>query len=92
MEIDLTDLPRPTTVRDAVEILLEDLGSDTLTELRDTVEDDLIIHHMGVGRFIRNLFGLHGDNQELLSNTGASNADDASMVIVEELWRRLRLH
>jgi hypothetical protein len=47
---------------------------------------------MGIGRFIRNLFGLHGENQALITSTGATNADDASMVIVEALWRRLRLH
>ena len=92
MEIDLNDLPRPATVREAVDILLEDLGPESLDELRTAAEGDLLLHMMGIGRFIRNVFGLHGENPALLSNTGAANPDDASMVILESLWRRLRLH
>ncbi len=92
MEINLTALPKPATVGEAVDILLTDLGTEPLNELRATAEDDLIFHMMGIGRFIRNLFGLHGENQALITSTGATNADDASMVIVEALWRRLRLH
>lgn len=92
MEIDLTDLPRPATVREAVDILLQDLGPENLDELRATAEDDLIFHLMGLGRFIRNVFGLHGENPALLASTGAAHPDDASMVIIESLWQRLRLH
>ena len=36
MQWDLTDLGLPRTVRDAVDILLQDLGEDTLTEIRST--------------------------------------------------------
>ena len=85
MEIDLTDLPNPETVQAAVEVLLADLGPEYIDELRATAEEDLINHHMGLGLFIRNVFGLYGDNKALLSNAGADNADDASMVIVEAL-------
>lgn len=92
MEIDLTDLPNPATVQEAVDVLLADLGPELIDELRATAEEDLINHHMGLGQFIRNVFGLYGDNKALLGNAGADNADDASMVIVEALWRRVRLH
>lgn len=36
MEWDLTDLDLPRTVKDAVDILLKDLGEDTLAEIRST--------------------------------------------------------
>ncbi len=45
---------------------------------------------MGLGAWIRNNLGLWKGNESLLESTGAPNADDASMVIVEAVWRRLR--
>jgi hypothetical protein len=85
-------MEKPATVRDAVNILLTGLGKESLAVIRQTDEEDLCLHHMGLGRFIRNVFRLHHDNPELLADTATGNADDASMVIIVALWRRLRLN
>ena len=77
---------------EAVQQLKADLDPAMLAELRGTDEGDLIIHHLGLGQFIRNALGLHSDNRALLADTGKANPDDASMVIIETLWRHLRLH
>jgi hypothetical protein len=83
--------PPPTTVNEAVFTLLAELSSEHFEDLKATEWPHLERHHMGMARFIRNIFGLHGDNPRLLSNTGANNPYDASMVILEALWRQLRV-
>jgi hypothetical protein len=92
VDLDLTELSNPKTVGEAVAILMHDLSSETLAELRQTPEDELIDHHLGLGRFIRNVFGLHGGNLDLLQDSGTLNPDDASLAIIRALWHRLRLH
>jgi hypothetical protein len=56
MEWDLTDLSLPRTVRDAVDILLQDRGEDTLTEIRSTDYENLIDFHFSLGAMIRRVF------------------------------------
>lgn len=85
-----SDPPRPGTLNEAVFRLLGELSSEHFDDLRATEWDHLEKHYMGLARFIRNIFGLHGDDPRLLSKTGTDNPYDASMVIVEALWRRLR--
>ena len=80
---------RPSTVNEAVFTLLAELSSEHFDELRETEWSQLEQHYMGLARFIRNIFGLLGDNPRLLNNTGSKNPYDASMVILEALWRRL---
>jgi hypothetical protein len=54
-------------------------------------ESELIGLHIGLGAWIRNNFGLHGRATGRCWNRRATpNADDASMVIIEAVWRRLR--
>jgi len=89
MQWDLTDLGLPRTVRDAVDILLQDLGEDTLTEIRSTDYENLIDFHFSLGTLIRRVFMLH-ENPALMEDTGMSNPDDASLKIIEALWRRMR--
>jgi hypothetical protein len=89
MEWDLTDLDLPRTVKDAVDSLLKDLGEENLALIRTTEYDDLIDHHFGLGLLIRSLFVLH-DNPALVQDTGTTNADDASLKILQALWRRMR--
>jgi hypothetical protein len=81
--------PQPTTVNEAVFTLLAELSGDHFEGLKATERPYLERHYIGLARFIRNIFGLHGDNPRLLSNTGADNPYDASMVILEALWRYL---
>jgi len=86
---DIKELPR--TVAGAVERLMLVLDEDDKALVMDRPEDDLFALHFGLGLEIRNAFGLHGLNLELIESCGCSDPDDASMVIIEGLWRVLRL-
>ena len=80
------------TVEEAVGILLLDLSSEGLEELKRLTGDQLIDEHLGLGMYVRNRFALW-NNQELAKNACGddypTNADDASMAILKELWKRL---
>jgi hypothetical protein len=39
---------------------------------------------------IRNVFGLHEPGRKLLASCGVVHPDDASEVIISELWRALQ--
>jgi hypothetical protein len=80
---------RPSSVDEAVRILEGVLGEDACQQIARTREEELVGLHFSVGRIIRNEFGLWADNHDLLSATGATNADDASLVILQALHRHL---
>lgn len=46
--------------------------------------------HVSLGPYIRNQFGLWAGNTELLDDCGTTHADDAYMVILNALVRRLK--
>jgi len=81
----------PTTVEAAVDILLDQLLPKDIEHIRSLPKKNLILMHHGLGRCIRNNFGLWQDNEELL-NTACDDAhpDSASMTIIIALWKRLR--
>ena len=58
--------------------------------VRNTKKGDLIKFHHGWGTGIRNEFGLWGLNNVLLEDTGERHPDDASMVIIEAVWKELQ--
>jgi hypothetical protein len=58
--------------------------------VRSTKEDDLVLLHFSWGIGIRNGFGLWSGNSALLESTGSWHPDDASSVIIEAVWKRLR--
>jgi len=53
-------------------------------------EVDLITLHFGLGMEIRNAFGLHDLCSKLLSDCDEVHPDDASGVIIKELWGNCR--
>ena len=53
-------------------------------------EEDLFNLHFSLGMAIRNAFGLHVPWSKLLASCGVIHPDDASGVIIQTLWRRLR--
>ena len=59
-------------------------------------EKDLSTLHLHLGSFIRNEFGLWSENNELMEScqyiSGEEDLhdDDASKLIIEELWKRLQ--
>jgi hypothetical protein len=81
-------LTPPSTVPSAIDWLLKDLDDDELATLRATAYDDLVDHYFGLGLVIRNRCQLH-DNPSLIEATGTTNADDASLRLLQALWRRI---
>ena len=91
----------PQTVREAVDRIAVKLSQDDKTNIAEVASDDLCILHYDLGKFIRQEAGLWRENAPLLIDCqrikdGSApdqptiNPDDASMVIIEALWRRLR--
>jgi len=94
----------PKTVQEAVDHLIADLRYEEKELIQNTDEVDLIQYYFTLGIGIRNEFGLWSGNKELLKSCCSQNKravlkfcgsetiapDDASMVIIEALWRRLR--
>ena len=76
----------PTTVEEAVEVLLSHLSTQREDRLRRNRHEDLIAHHFGLGMWIRNNCGLWNHNRSLLDDTGQEHPDGASMAIIEALW------
>jgi hypothetical protein len=78
------------TVDAAVRTLRGLVASDELAKITLLAEDELVTLHYGLGQLVRNYFGLWEGNPELISATGAEDADGASEVIIRELWLELR--
>jgi O-acetyl-ADP-ribose deacetylase (regulator of RNase III) len=79
---------RPKTVEAAVQYLLETLPENSLRDLAALKENELIQTHFGLSLYLRN--GLMKENKALVTDTGKRHLDDASGVIVEALWNRLK--
>lgn len=86
----------PTTVTEAVNRLLSDLPLDTKHQVVNSSEEGLMEFHFGLGMAIRNDYGLWTDGSQLLedckkySGTAKVQVDDASGIIIKELWKRLQ--
>lgn len=80
----------PRTVDEAVARILADMSAADKEKIRTTQKDDLILFHHGWGTGIRNQFGLWQGNPELMAACHATHPDDASMVIIEAVWRKLQ--
>jgi hypothetical protein len=80
----------PTTIAAAVQRLQEIVSKKDQATIAAMSEEDLFALHFGLGLFIRNSFGLHGRNSELLEATGAWEPDEASGVIIRAFWQSLR--
>lgn len=86
----------PTTIIEAVNILLSELPIESKQQIKDSSEDDLINFHIGLGMTIRNIFGLWQKDSKLYENcrelSGDPNlhVDDASGIILKALWERLQ--
>lgn len=94
-------LEYPRTVRTAVAALVALLDDEQKAAVAATAREDLIDLHFSLGEYIRSTFGLWGANQELLEDCArerdagcgdrlpAMHPDDATMLILDALWRRL---
>ena len=82
----------PKTVQEAVDHMIAALGRDEKELIRTADEADLGQFHFGLGTGIREVFHLWHGNKDLLKSCGSEemHPDDATMVIVEALWRQLQ--
>jgi hypothetical protein len=92
----------PRTVVEAFDRIAVKLSHEDRTNIAEVPADSLYILHYDLGKFIRNEVGLWSDNIPLLldcqrlkegqtpDTPTPIHPDDASTVIVEALWRRLR--
>jgi hypothetical protein len=79
----------PETVDEAVERLMTVLEDEHKATLAIMQEKDLIDLRFSLGMKIRNAFDLHVPWSKLLASCGVAQPDDASVVIIQALWRRL---
>lgn len=80
----------PTTVDEAVRLLLSMVDESEQTKIAAMDSDDIYTLHFGLGVWIRNHMGFYAGNDQLLQATGATEPDDASMVILRAFRDRLR--
>ena len=84
----------PATLNEAVGVVLACLPDTEKTRLAGLMQEELITLHFGLGMWIRNNFGLWQGNTALRNSLALGHPgihpDDASMVIIEAVWRRLR--
>ena len=86
----------PKTIEDALLLLLNILDEETMEIFGCRSEKDLKHYHCTAGVLIRKQFKLTEGNDELIEScrqfSGQHDLDgkEASIVILEELWRRLR--
>ena len=79
----------PTTLEEIVEDIIKDMSEPDKANVVDTAEDSLIMFHHGWGTSIRNGYNLW-KNQALVRAIGAEHPDDASMIIIKAVWKKLR--
>jgi hypothetical protein len=86
----------PQTVEEAVDSLISELPLKDKVAAANMEEDELAALNLTIGAYVRRRFGLWSGNQELLAScrtvSGNKNLheDDASAVIIKELWKQLR--
>jgi len=82
----------PTTVPEAVDLLLSTLTDAEKVAIRAIPPDDPPDLHFSLGAAIRNDFRLWDGNTALLASCGSPemHPDTAAMVIVRAVWKRLR--
>lgn len=84
----------PTTIDEAVGVVIASLSDEDKAAMAAMAESELIGLHFGLGAWIRNNLGLWKGNDQLMGAARERNQsmhpDDASMVIIEAVWERLR--
>lgn len=92
-----TMLSLPTTVEKVVELLYEDISLRdrvVLAGLSESEFDEKV--YLSMAKIIRKEFGLYTGNEELLKSCLSylgnqyDSYEDPAMVIVKELWKRVR--
>ncbi|MEJ2429594.1 MAG: hypothetical protein P8075_11845 [Deltaproteobacteria bacterium] len=82
----------PQTLNEAFEVLDSVLSPQDRESLRDCRKPELINYHFGLGRWIRNNFGLYAGNPKLYEAVGAQpseHPDEVSAKIIQAYWQYL---
>jgi hypothetical protein len=88
--------PLPKTVDEAVKRLISDMSLKDRTIVANMAEVELSLLHAHLGEYIRNDFGLWSGNKDLMTSCcffakkEKVQEDEASSIIISELWKRLR--
>lgn len=80
---------KPDSIDKAIDILMVVLSDEQKHEIKNKTKEELIHYHFSLGLWIRNNFGLWGDNTQLLNELGGGHPDDASHVLLTKLWMKL---
>lgn len=84
----------PETIDKAVGVVIAALSDDEKARMVAMAKSELSGLHFGLGMWIRNNLGLWKGSDQLMRVIGEDDeliaADDASMVIIEAVWERLR--
>ena len=84
------------SVSEAVDVLISVMSLKDRTRIASMDEGDLIDLHFSLGAYVRNEFGLWFGNKQLLEDCSRVSMDQylhpdqASSVIIRELWKQLR--
>lgn len=78
-----------TTINEVVEDILASLDERNKDNVRNKSKDQLDEFHFGWGQGIRNYYKLW-HNKSLVRSTGKEHPNDASAVIIEEVWKKLQ--
>ena len=86
----------PRTVQEAVDRIIDELSFKDKTTVANMAEIELGVLDTTLGEYIRNEFNLWADNHPLfdsccfIAKKDSLSEDEASFLIVRELWKRLR--
>jgi hypothetical protein len=81
----------PTTIDEAVQALMDKLSLEDKAAITRMSEDETSDLHHGLGRWIRNNWGLWqgGPLKDHMMSLGFTHPDDMSGSIIREFWARL---
>lgn len=79
----------PTTVDAAVRLLMSMVDESEQAKIAAMNVDDISNLHFGLGMWIRNTMGFYSGNTQLIKDTGETEPDDASMVIIRAYREQL---
>ena len=84
----------PATIDEAAGVVIAALPEAEAAKIAGMPQSELIHLHFGLGMWIRNNLGLWQGNDALMQvlreHEPGVHPDDASMLIIEQVWRRLR--
>lgn len=82
----------PKTVEEAIDILEHILLDMEKEVIMDVPEQGVIDLYLVYGQWIKDSLGLCDGNYELICDCNASEPEEASIVIIQDLWKALNSH